>query len=64
VLRVALGGARLADQQLRWLESRLDYLKDERGTPPQWNYSLLELEVLAQFYRRCSERGFAVYADF
>lgn len=64
VLRVALAGARLADQQLRWLESRLDYLKDEHGNPPQWNYSLQELEVLAQFYRRCTERAFAVYAEF
>ena len=64
VLRVALAGARLADQQLRWLESRLDYLKDEHGHPPQWNFSLLELDVLAHFYRRCTERGFAVYAEF
>ena len=39
-------------------------LKDEHGNPPQWNFSLLELDVLARFYRRCAERGFAVYADF
>ena len=55
---------RLAEQQLRWLDSRLDYLKDEHGVSPQWNFSLLELEVLANFYRRCTERGFAVYAEF
>ena len=64
VLRVALANARLADQQLRWLDSRLGYLKDEHGAPPHWNFSLLELEVLANFYKRCTERGFAVYAEF
>jgi len=65
VLRSAIAGAaRLADQQLRWLESRLEALKDGHGHPPQWNFSLLELDVLAHFYRRCTERGFAVYADF
>ena len=64
VLRAAISTARLADQQLRWLESRLDALKDEHGNPPQWVFTLLELEVLAHFYRRCTDRGFAVYADF
>jgi hypothetical protein len=64
VLRSTLSSARLANQQLRWLETRLDSLRDEHGTPPQWNFSLLELDVLAHFYRRCTERGFAVYADF
>ncbi len=64
VLREALTGARLADQQLRWLDSRLDALRDEHGNVPQWNFSLLELDVLAHFYRRCTERSFAVYADF
>jgi hypothetical protein len=64
VMRRALGEARLANQQLRWLETRLDALRDERGNPPQWIFSLLELEVLAHFYRRCTDRGFAVYADF
>jgi hypothetical protein len=64
VLRSALAEARLADQQLRWLESRLDALRDEHGQYPQWIFSLLELDVLAHFYRRCTERGFAVYADF
>jgi hypothetical protein len=64
VLREALSGARLADQQLRWLDTRLDALRDEHGHYPQWNFSLLELEVLAHFYRRCTERSFAVYADF
>jgi hypothetical protein len=64
VLRAALSGARLADQQLRWLDQRLDSLRDEHGHPPQWNFSLLELDVLAHFYRRCTDRSFAVYADF
>jgi hypothetical protein len=63
-MRKALGEARLANQQLRWLDQRLDALKDEHGNPPQWSFSLLELDVLAHFYRRCTERGFAVYADF
>ena len=64
VMRRALGEARLASQQLRWLETRLDALRDEHGNSPQWIFSLLELEVLAHFYRRCTDRGFAVYADF
>lgn len=64
VLRSTLSNARLASQQLRWLETRLDSLRDEHGNPPQWSFSLLELEVLAHFYRRCTDRGFAVYADF
>ena len=64
VLRRALEGSRLADQQLRWLQSRLDALRDESGNAPQWSFSLFELDVLAKFYRRCAERGFAVYADF
>jgi len=64
VLRTALEGSRLAEQQLRWLDSRLGTLCDADGNPPQWTFSLAELDVLARFYRRCAERGFAVYADF
>jgi hypothetical protein len=64
VLRAALEGARLSEQQLRWLESRLDALRDDSGEPPQWSFTLSELDVLARFYRRCADRGFAVYADF
>lgn len=64
VLRGALAEAHLAGQQLRWLETRLDALKDEHQHPPPWNFALLEIDVLARFYRRCSDRGFAVYADF
>ena len=64
VLRAALTQGRLAEQQLRWLEGRLDRLRDEEGHPPQWSFTLLELRVLAVFYRRCAERGFAVYADY
>lgn len=63
VLRAALQGGRLADQQLRWLDSRLDALRDEFDGGPQWRFPLSELAVLARFYRRCAERGFAVYAD-
>jgi hypothetical protein len=64
VLRAALEGSRLADQQLRWLESRLRGLHDDSGEPPQWSFTLTELDVLGRFYRRCADRGFAVYADF
>jgi hypothetical protein len=64
VLRKALEGSRLADQQLRWLQSRLDALRDDSGDAPQWSFSLAELDVLGKFYRRCADRGFAVYADF
>jgi hypothetical protein len=63
VLRSALADGRLADQQLRWLENRLDALRDESGAAPQWNFPRSELEVLAGFYRRCAERGYAVYAN-
>ena len=49
VLRAALGRRPgCAEQQLRWLDSRLDALRDEHGDPPQWSFSLLELDVLAQ----------------
>jgi hypothetical protein len=64
VLRAALAGGRLADQQLRWLDGRLDALRDESGGAPQWSFTRSELGVLARFYRRCAVRGFAVYADF
>ena len=64
VLRAALAGARLADQQLRWLDGRMDSLRDESGGPPQWSFPRSELAVLARFYRRCADQGFAVYADF
>ncbi|HLL66605.1 MAG TPA: hypothetical protein VK453_12775 [Micromonosporaceae bacterium] len=64
VLRHALANTRLADQQLNWLQQRLDALRDESGEAPHWHFSLAELDVLARFYRRCADRGFAVYADF
>jgi hypothetical protein len=64
VMRKAVSAGRLADQQLRWLDGRLSALADEDGTPPQWSFTLTELAVLASFYRRCADRGFAVYADF
>ena len=63
VMRAALSDGRLVEQQLRWLDSRLDALRDESGAAPQWSFSRSELAVLAQFYRRCADRGFAVYAD-
>lgn len=62
VLRELLGDGRLAEQQLRWLETRLDGLRDEAGEPPQWNFTCAELSVLAAFYRRCADRGYAIYA--
>jgi hypothetical protein len=64
VLRKAITSSRLADQQLQWLDGRLEEMKDENGDPPSWDLSRTELMVLADFYRRCAERGFAVYADF
>lgn len=63
VLRALLGDGRLAEQQLRWLGSRLDRLRDDNGDPPQWTFTCAELSVLAAFYRRCADRGFAVYAE-
>ncbi|WP_020522727.1 hypothetical protein [Catelliglobosispora koreensis] len=63
VMRSALTDARLADQQLRWLEQRLDALRDDSGGAPQWSFPLSEFAVLARFYRRCADRGFAVYAE-
>lgn len=64
VMRRAVAGGRLAEQQLRWLDGRLAALRDASGAPPQWSFTLTELQVLATFYRRCADRGFAVYADF
>ncbi|MFY1705160.1 hypothetical protein ACN28G_26150 [Micromonospora sp. WMMA1923] len=63
VLRSLLADGRLAEQQLRWLDTRLDGLRDEAGAPPQWSFTCSELGVLAAFYRRCADRGYAVYAD-
>jgi hypothetical protein len=64
VLRRAVSAGRLPEQQLRWLDDRLAALRDGSGEPPQWSFTLTELSVLASFYRRCADRGFAVYADF
>jgi hypothetical protein len=64
VLRTALEGSRLAQQQLTWLQARLDALRDEHGDAPQWNFSLAEFGVLAKFYRRCADRGYAIFADY
>lgn len=63
VLREALADSKLADAQLRWLEDRLRKLRDSDGTALTWQFPLSELAVLARFYRRCADRGFAVYAD-
>jgi hypothetical protein len=64
VLRKAIAAGRLADQQLRWLDGRIEEMRDERGDLPSWSFSCSELIVLAKFYRRCADRSFAVYADF
>ena len=64
VMREALADGRLAEQQLRWLDNRLDSMRDESGNGPQWRFALSELTVLAAFYRRCADSGFAVYADY
>ncbi|MPZ25315.1 MAG: hypothetical protein GEV12_02375 [Micromonosporaceae bacterium] len=63
VLRDALSDSRLADAQLRWLETRLRKLRNQDGAALNWRFPLSELAVLARFYRRCADRGFAVYAD-
>src|SRR5258706_7569449 len=45
VMRQTLSEARLANKELRWLSTQLDALRDERGNPPQWDFSLLGLDV-------------------
>ena len=45
-----------------WLQSRLDALVGPDGAP-SWHFALTELAILAKFYQRCSEQGFAVFAD-
>lgn len=64
LMRATVTAGRLPEQQLRWLDQRLAALRDESGAPPLWNFTRSELAVLARFYRRCADRGFAVYADF
>jgi hypothetical protein len=64
VLRKAIAAGRLADQQMRWLDGRLEGMRDEHGAFPVWDFSRTELFVLGGFFRRCADRGFAVYADF
>jgi hypothetical protein len=64
VMRKAIATTRLPEQQLRWLDQRIAALRDEDGELPQWSFTLAELSVLARFYRRCADCGFAVYADF
>lgn len=62
VMRNAVRNARLADQQLQWLERRLDALRNDLGDTPRWDFPLAELGVLAKFYRHCADQGFAVFA--
>lgn len=64
VMRNAVAGARLAEQQLRWLDHRLSALRDDAGNAPHWTFARTELVVLGAFYRRCADRGFAVFADY
>jgi hypothetical protein len=64
VMQAAVAAGRLAEQQLRWLEQRLAALRDDAGNAPHWSFARTELAVLAGFYRRCAERGFAVFADY
>lgn len=63
VLREALADSRLAEAQLRWLDERLRTLREQDSGVLQWQFPLSEVAVLARFYRRCADRGFAVYAD-
>jgi hypothetical protein len=64
VMQSAVAGGRLADQQLRWLEQRLAGMRDEAGRAPHWSFARTELAVLSGFYRRCADKGFAVFADY
>ena len=64
VMRAAVAAGRLADQQMRWLEQRLAALRDDAGNDPHWSFARTELAVLSGFYRRCADRGFAVFADY
>jgi len=64
VMRAAVTSGRLAEQQLRWLDRRLAALRDDAGNAPHWTFARTELAVLAGFYRRCAERGYAVFADY
>jgi hypothetical protein len=64
VMRSAVAAGRLAEQQLRWLEHRLAALRDDAGNSPHWSFARTELAVLAGFYRRCADRGYAVFADY
>jgi hypothetical protein len=64
VLTAAVTAGRLPEAQLRWLDDRLAGLRDEAGRGPQWTFARTELAVLAGFYRRCADKGFAVFADF
>ena len=64
VMRNAVAAGRLAEQQLRWLDNRLSALRDDAGNAPHWSFARSELAILAGFYRRCAERGFAVFADY
>ena len=64
LLRTVVSEARLGDHQLRWLEGRLDELRDPSGEAPRWSFTVTELAILGRFYRRCADRGFAVYADY
>jgi len=61
VMGAALSDGRLAEQQLRWLDSRLDALRHTTH-PTAWRFSRTELAVLARYYRHCAEQGFALYA--
>ena len=63
-MRAAVAGGRLAEQQLRWLDHRLAALRDDAGNAPHWTFQRTELAILAAFYRRCAERGYAVFADY
>lgn len=64
VMRDAISRERLAERQLRWLDNRVEEMRDDQGETPSWTFTRTELMVLAQFYRRCADRGFAIYADF
>jgi hypothetical protein len=63
VMRAAITTGRLPEQQMKWLDNRLAAMHDETGAPPQWSFNINELSVLARFYQRCYDRGYAVFAE-
>ena len=61
VMRTAIETSRLAQQQLSWLQARVDTVRREADAD-HWAFGLTEIGILARFYRRCADEGYAVFA--